>query len=121
MVLLTVFFGMFSGSFIILRSFFATRIVQGTDSTIIASQDLLVSSVLLLVRGITTIASGFAGKAVVESGEEMGIRPGYGAGKWKPLIIYVGTMIGAASLGVFALFDMPRITRKRKQKREDAA
>lgn len=46
------------------------------------SQDLLLSSILLFIRGITTIASGFAGKAAVESEVGMGIQPGYGAGKW---------------------------------------
>jgi hypothetical protein len=121
MVLLALLFGIFSGSFIILRSFFATRIVRGIDKDIIASQDLLVSSLLLLIRGITTTASGFAGKAVVESGVGIGIQPGYGAGKWKPLIVYIGTMIGAASLGVFAFIDIPSITRRGKGKGEDAA
>lgn len=96
------------------------RIVRWTAKDKIASQDLLVSSILLLVRGITTIASGFAGKAVVEMGDGIGMQPGYGAGKWKPLVIYIGVMIGTASLGGLALVDFRSHTSGKQVKREDA-
>lgn len=67
------------------------------------AEELFVSGILIFTRGIVSIASGFIAAAVLESGEEIGIKQSYGAGKWLPFIVLMGTVMGAATVGVFGL------------------
>jgi hypothetical protein len=67
------------------------------------SEELFVSGILLFTRGIIGVVSGFIAAAVLETSDDIGIRPGYGAGKWRPFIILFGTVMAAATVGVFGL------------------
>jgi len=63
-------------------------------------QELIVSGLVMFVRGIATIGSGFIGAAVATAGESRGLQKSeYGAGKYLPLILAVGTFAGASSIG----------------------
>lgn len=67
------------------------------------SEETVVSAALLAVRGVACVASGYTGASVVGSSENIGIQPGFGAGKWRSLIIYVSVMMFTASLGAIGL------------------
>lgn len=90
-------FGGFSGGYVVLRNRFATAVVGDNNHP---SQELVVSGLIMFVRGLATIGSGFIGSAVATLGEGRGLqRSEYGAGKWLPLLLTVGTFAGASSIG----------------------
>ncbi|KAH6646771.1 major facilitator superfamily domain-containing protein [Truncatella angustata] len=108
LVILAVLFGAFSFSFAVVRSHMASAVVGDSDHP---NEETVVSAALLAVRGIACVASGYTGAAVVASSENMDITPGYGAGKWLGLIIYVGVFMFGASIGAVGL----RTTLRRKK------
>ncbi|CAD6582503.1 MAG: hypothetical protein ASARMPREDX12_000960 [Alectoria sarmentosa] len=81
--LVAILFGGFSGGFVVLRNRFATAIVGDSDHP---SQELIVSGVLMLLRGIATLGSGFLGAKLVQETESMGLGSGSYAGKNSSLI-----------------------------------
>ncbi|KAK8863402.1 MFS general substrate transporter [Apiospora arundinis] len=100
LVLLAILFGAFSFSFAVVRSHMASAVVGGSDE---ANEETVVSAALLAIRGVACVASGYTGAAVVGTSEHIGIQPGYGAGKWRGLIIYVAVLMFAASVGAVGL------------------
>jgi len=99
MAITCILFGGFSGGFVVLRNRFATAVVGDNDHP---DQELFISGLIMFVRGLATIGSGFLGAAVSTVGEGRGLqKPEYGAGKWLPLILTVGTLAGASSVGAF--------------------
>lgn len=76
-------------------------IVVGNDER--TGDQLLVSGVLLFTRGVVGVVSGYIAAAVLQGGEGMGVRPGYGAGKWRSFIILLGVTMTAALVGVVGL------------------
>ena len=90
----------------ILRSRFARAIVGQTDP----NQELIVSGTLMFVRGAASASSGFVGAALLKNDAE--ITHGYGAAKYRPLIIFIGVIFGAASVSAIGL--LPRSRRKEK-------
>ncbi|MCJ1451190.1 hypothetical protein MMC28_001526 [Mycoblastus sanguinarius] len=94
--IVAVLFGGFGSAFTVLRNRFATAIVGDFDH---GNQELIVSGALMLIRGAATLGSGFLGAKVVEEAEGIGLRGGYGAGKWRPLILTVGILMASASVG----------------------
>ncbi|KAI1335853.1 major facilitator superfamily domain-containing protein [Xylariaceae sp. FL0016] len=100
MVIVSILFGAFAFSFMVLRSHMAA-IVVGDSSR--PAEELFVSGVLLFTRGVIGVASGYIAAAVLERSEDIGIQPGYGSGKWKPFFILLGTVMTAATVGMFGL------------------
>lgn len=116
LTLFVLLFGGFSGAYVVFRSHFARAIVGQHQGINAGNQELIVSSVLMLLRGTATVSSGFVGKAAVEGAAGLGIRPGYGAGKWRILIVVIGSFMAAAALGVVGFF---RRGRRAENKGED--
>lgn len=102
-VIFVLLFGGFSGGFVVLRSSFASAVVRANSERENHEEALVVNSILAFFRGIATVCSGFVGTAVIEKSFALGIRPGFGAGRWEPLIILVGTLMAIASLGAIGL------------------
>lgn len=96
LVLLSILFGAFSFSFVVFRSHMAAAVI---GDKLHPNEELVVSGALLATRGIACIASGYTGAAVVGASEYLGMRAGYGAGKWRGLIIYEGVLMFGASMG----------------------
>ena len=67
------------------------------------AEELLVSGVLLFTRGVVGVISGYIAAAVLNSSESTNIDSGYGAGKWRTLIILLGTTMTAATFGAIGL------------------
>ena len=105
MVIVSVLFGAFAFSFMVLRSHMAAIVVNDDARS---GDQLLVSGLLLFTRGIVGVVSGYIAAAVLQSGDDIGVQPGYGAGKWRSFIILLGTTMTAALVGVFG------VVRKRK-------
>lgn len=100
MVIVSLLFGAFAFSFMVLRSHMAAIVVNDSERP---AEELLVSGMLLFTRGIVGVVSGYIAAAVLQSSGDTGIQPGYGAGKWRSFIILLGTTMTAATLGVFGL------------------
>jgi hypothetical protein len=100
MVIMSLLFGAFAFSFMVLRSHMAAIVVN--DSSRLA-EELLVSGVLLFTRGVVGVISGYIAAAVLKSSESKQIDSGYGAGKWRTLIILLGTTMTAATFGAIGL------------------
>lgn len=100
MVIVSILFGAFAFSFLVVRSHMAAIVVNDKNRP---AEELFVSGILLFTRGIISVVSGYVAAAVLETSEDIGITPGYGAGKWRPLIILMGTVLAAATIGVFGL------------------
>ncbi|KAK1972399.1 MFS general substrate transporter [Colletotrichum sublineola] len=105
MVLLSILFGAFSFSFVVLRSHMAAAVVGDQDHP---NDELVVSGALLSIRGLAAVASGYIGAAVVASGENLGVQPGFGAGKWRPLIITLGVLMFGATVGALGFLKKER-------------
>ncbi|TID19646.1 putative Mch2p [Venturia nashicola] len=101
MVMFVILFGSFSFSFIVLRSHFALAIVGSRDSP---SDELVVSGVLIAVRGVACVTSGFMGSAVAKLGEDVKISHSYGAGRYKWLIVFIGVAMAAAAIGALGVW-----------------
>jgi len=102
MVLMAILFGAFSFSFVVLRSHMAAAVVGDLEHP---NEELVVSGALLSIRGIACVGSGYIGAAVKAAGEKQGIRPGYGAGAWRSLIITLGVMMFGATVGALGFLD----------------
>lgn len=100
MVIVSFLFGAFAFSFVVLRSHMAAIVVNDSERP---AEELLVSGILLFTRGVVGVVSGYIAAAVLQSSEDLGVQPGYGAGKWRPFIILLGTTMTAATLGMFGL------------------
>jgi MFS family permease len=100
MVIVSLLFGAFAFSFMVLRSHMAAIVVNNDERT---GDQLLVSGVLLFTRGVIGVVSGYIAAAVLQSGEDKSIESGYGAGKWRSFIILLGVTMTAALVGVLGL------------------
>jgi hypothetical protein len=67
------------------------------------AEELLVSGVLLFTRGVVGVVSGYIAAAVLQSSESTKVDSSYGAGKWRTLIILLGTTMTAATVGAVGL------------------
>ena len=97
MAVLTVFvllYGATAGGFAVLRPRFTTAVVGGDDKK---EQSMLVFGVLTAARGLVVVLSGFIANAQLNP--SAAVTSGYGAGKWKSVVVYTGAMMVAASLG----------------------
>lgn len=97
MVMVSLLFGAFAFSFMVLRSHMAAAVVNDSDRP---SEELLVSGVLLFTRGIVGVVSGYIAAAVLQKTADEGITSDYGAGKWRTFIVLLGTTMAAATIGV---------------------
>ncbi|KAF1932582.1 MFS general substrate transporter [Didymella exigua CBS 183.55] len=100
MVMVSLLFGAFAFSFMVLRSHMAAIVVNDSKRP---AEELLVSGVLLFTRGVVGVASGYIAAAVLDKSGDAEVQPGYGAGKWRNFIILLGTTMAAATVGVFGL------------------
>ena len=100
MVIVSLLFGAFAFSFMVLRSHMAAIVVNDSRRP---AEELLVSGVLLFTRGVVGVISGYIAAAVLNSSESTNIDSGYGAGKWRTLIILLGTTMTAATFGAVGL------------------
>lgn len=72
------------------------------------NEELVISGALLAIRGLAAVGSGYIGAAVSTAGENLGIRPGYGAGKWRSLIICAGVLMFGATIGALGFLNRER-------------
>ncbi|KAF2992987.1 hypothetical protein E8E13_000570 [Curvularia kusanoi] len=100
MVIVSLLFGAFAFSFMVLRSHMAAIVVNDSSRS---AEELLVSGVLLFTRGVVGVISGYIAAAVLKSSETTNIDSSYGAGKWRALIILLGTTMTAATFGAIGL------------------
>ncbi|KAJ5026344.1 major facilitator superfamily domain-containing protein [Bipolaris maydis] len=100
MVIVSLLFGAFAFSFMVLRSHMAAIVVNDPNRP---AEELLVSGVLLFTRGVVGVVSGYIASAVLQSSESTEIDYSYGAGKWRTLIILLGTTMTAATVGAIGL------------------
>ncbi len=84
----------------VLRSRFAAAIseVKGTARSASPSQELAIYGALMCAKGLGQASTGFVTTALLD--ESVPVAKGYGATKWRAVIIFVGAMHMAASLGV---------------------
>lgn len=92
-------YGSTAGGFSTLRVRFAAAIVNDETDT---EQNLLVFGVLTAMRGVAIVASGFISSSMLDGNAK--ITSDFGAGKWSKLILYVGFMMLATSLGACGAF-----------------
>ncbi|EXF86341.1 Mch2p [Colletotrichum fioriniae PJ7] len=107
MVITSILFGAFAFSFMVLRSHMAAIAVDDPERP---AEELFVSGILLFTRGVIGVASGYIAAAVLQNSENIGVQPGYGAGKWRSFIILLGTTMTAATIGAFGLFKKRKAT-----------
>ena len=92
-------YGSTAGGFSTLRPRFAAAIANDEKDT---EQNLLVFGVLTAMRGVAIVCSGFISSSILN--ENAKITSTFGVGKWSRLILYVGIMMLAASLGACGAF-----------------
>lgn len=100
MIIVSLLFGAFAFSFMVLRSHMAAIVVNDRSRP---AEELLVSGVLLFTRGVVGVVSGYIAAAVLQSSESTEVDSSYGAGKWRTLIILLGTTMTAATVGALGL------------------
>ena len=100
MIIVSLLFGAFAFSFMVLRSHMAAIVVNDSRRP---AEELVVSGVLLFTRGVVGVISGYIAAAVLNSSESTNIDSSYGAGKWRTLIILLGTTMTAATIGAIGL------------------
>lgn len=100
MVVVSLLFGAFAFSFMVLRSHMAAIVVNDSNRS---AEELLVSGVLLFTRGVVGVISGYIAAAVLQSSESTTVSSRYGAGKWRTLIILLGVTMTAATIGALGL------------------
>lgn len=106
LALVCILFGGLSGGYVVLRNRFATAIVGNSDHP---NEELIVSGLIMFIRGCATVASGFVSSAVSMAGEGRGLHVGsYGAGEWLPLLLTVGILAGASSIGALGFLGKGR-------------
>lgn len=96
LAIVSIVFGSLSSGYPVLRPRFATAVVGNDDHP---NQELIVSGIINLIRGLAFVSSGVIGSAAVSLGEDTGIKPGYGAGKWAPLILTTGILFALSGIG----------------------
>lgn len=116
LVLLSILFGAFSFSFVVFRSHMAAAVI---GDKLHPNEELVVSGALLATRGIACIASGYTGAAVVGASEYLGMRAGYGAGKWRALVIYEGVLMFGASMGALGFLRKGKVAEEASEKAQD--
>ena len=92
-------YGSTAGGFSTLRPRFAAAIVNDETDT---EQNLLVFGVLTAMRGVAIVSSGFISSSMLDGNAKT--TSDFGVGKWSQLILYVGFMMLAASLGACGAF-----------------
>ncbi|KAJ4993377.1 Mch2p [Stagonosporopsis vannaccii] len=100
MVIVSILFGAFAFSFMVLRSHMAAIVVNDSSCP---AEELLVSVVLLFTRAVVGVVSGYIAAAVLQSSEARKVDFSYGAGKWRALIFLLGTTMTAATVGAIGL------------------
>jgi hypothetical protein len=100
MVIVSLLFGAFAFSFMVLRSHMAAVVVNDSERP---AEELLVSGMLLFTRGVVGVVSGYIAAAVLQASGDVGVQSTYGAGKWRNFIILLGTTMAAATVGVLGL------------------
>ncbi|EDU44839.1 hypothetical protein A1F94_003740 [Pyrenophora tritici-repentis] len=100
MVIVSLLFGAFAFSFMVLRSHIAAIFVNDSNHP---AEELFVSGVLLFTRGVVGVISGYIAAAVLQSSESTKIDSSYGVGKWRTLIILLGTTMTTAAVGAIGL------------------
>jgi len=98
-VIFAILYGATSGGYAVLRPRFAEAIVSNEKDK---EQTLLVFGILTALRGAAIIASGFI--VATQLDEEAPVTSGYGAGKWRDVILYTGIVMFASSLGGLGWF-----------------
>lgn len=98
-VVFAILYGATSGGYAVLRPRFAEAIVANEKDK---QQTLLVFGILTALRGAAIIASGFV--VATQLNEEAAVTSGYGAGKWRNVILYTGIVMFASSLGGLGWF-----------------
>jgi hypothetical protein len=88
MIIVSILFGAFAFSFMVLRSHMAAIVVNDSERP---AEELVVSGVLLFTRGVVGVVSGYIAAAVLQSTENEEVNAGYGADKWRSFIILLGT------------------------------
>lgn len=96
LAVVSILFGGFSGGYVVLRNRFATAVIGNSDHP---NQELIVSGLIMFVRGCASVASGFIGAAVVGHGQSSDITHDYGAGRWRSLVLTVGILSGLSTIG----------------------
>ena len=97
MALTCILFGGLSGGYVVLRNRFATAVVGSNEYP---NEELVVSAMIMFIRGCATIASGFVGVAVSNAGATIPLdEKSYGASTWVPLLLTVGILSGISSIG----------------------
>ena len=107
LTLFALIFGAFGAGFVVLRSRFARAVVGKPDQ----DQELIVSGALMLVRGAASVSSGFVGVALLK--DDVQVSQGYGAGRYRPLIVFIGVIFGAATISAVGLLPKPKIEDKK--------
>jgi hypothetical protein len=100
MIIVSLLFGAFAFSFMVLRSHMAAIVINDPDRP---AEQLLVSGVLLFTRGVVGVVSGYIAAAVLQNSVDVEVQAGYGAGKWRNFILLLGITMAAATLGVLGL------------------
>ncbi|KAF3042471.1 hypothetical protein E8E12_009952 [Didymella heteroderae] len=122
MVIVSLLFGAFAFSFMVLRSHMAAIVVNDPERS---AEELLVSGVLLFTRGTVGVVSGYIAAAVLQKSGDGEVHPGYGAGKWRNFIVLLGVTMAAATVGVLGLYGrtekVPDFTEKLAPTRWDDA
>lgn len=72
------------------------------------NDELVVSGALLAIRGVAAVVSGYMGAGVLSTSEHMGVQPGYGAGKWRSLIITLGVLMFGATIAFLGFMKKER-------------
>lgn len=109
LVILTLLFGAFAFSFMVLRSHMAALVVNDAERQ---ADELFVSGLLLMTRGIVGVVSGYVAAAILKSTEDIGVQPGYGAGKWRAFIIFIGSVMAASTVGVLGMLRKKKMVDK---------
>lgn len=100
MIIVSLLFGAFAFSFMVLRSHMAAIVVDHSENE---GDELLVSGILLMTRGLVGVASGYVAAAILQKTEDIGVQPGYGAGKWRTFIIFQGAVMAASTVGILGM------------------
>jgi hypothetical protein len=100
MIIVSLLFGAFAFSFMVLRSHMAAIVINDPDRP---AEQLLVSGVLLFTRGVVGVVSGYIAAAVLQNSVDVEVQAGYGAGKWRNFILLLGITMAAATVGVLGL------------------
>lgn len=104
LIVFVLLYGATAGGFGVLRLRFSAAIVSDESDR---AQGLLVLSLLTAIRGVAVVTSGYVASGLLN--ESAKLTDGFGVGKWSKVILFVGSMMLVASLGIVGgLFQEPR-------------